>query len=232
MITPTDSPKVDGGAITDEQLGMARETPEGTSPKESTPLAPPTATDTTAVLDGPLEEGRASGDGEAMENTGASIEDDETSTHGRSTNDQVQTLEPPQEVTEGRRRVSATAVRVTPQVVHGSEGSEASVAGSGSEGDDMRTEGYDQPRSRGRGMMAAGNHIQNRTAMRVRQFGEDSGLAREIGLDTFGSAYVDDEPAGQSRLGSVEDVVDQQLDVTTCRCTSSGAAAGYGAHVQ
>ena len=215
MITPTDSPKVDGGAITDEQLGVAREIPEGTSPEESMPLAPPTATDTTAVLDGPLEEGRASGDGEAMENTGASIEDDETSTHGRSTNDQVQTLEPPQEVTEGRRRVSATAVRVTPQVVHGSEGSEASVAGSGSEGDDMRTEGYDQPRSRGRGMMAAGNHIQNRTAMRVRQFGEDSGLAREIGLDTFGSAYVDDEPAGQSRLGSVEDVVDQQLDVTT-----------------
>jgi uncharacterized cupin superfamily protein len=79
----------------------------------------------------------------------------------------------------------------------------------------MGTETYDHSRFQGRGMIAARNHIQDRTTMRVRQYGEDSGLARDLGLDSFGSGYPDDAPAAQSRMGSVEDVVDQQLDVTT-----------------
>jgi hypothetical protein len=216
MITPADSQKVDSGAITDEQLGNERAITGVPFQEELTLHPPPTANDTTSVLDGPVEDGQRSEDGEAMGNAGASTEDEGTGTHGRGIDDQAQILEPPQEVTQGRRRISATAVRVTPQVVgNGSEGSESEVAGSGSDGGDMGTETYDHSRFQGRGMIAARNHIQDRTTMRVRQYGEDSGLARDLGLDSFGSGYPDDAPAAQSRMGSVEDVVDQQLDVTT-----------------
>jgi len=216
MITPADSQKVDSGAITDEQLGNERAITGVPFQEELTLHPPPTANDTTSVLDGPVEDEQRSKDGEAMGNAGASTEDEGTGTHGRGIDDQAQILEPPQEVTQGRRRISATAVRVTPQVVgNGSEGSESEVAGSGSDGGDMGTETYDHSRSQGRGMIAARNHIQDRTTMRVRRYGEDSGLARDLGLDSFGSGYPDDAPAAQSRMGSVEDVVDQQLDVTT-----------------